>query len=183
MLGGQYRKDSKMVAYEAAAYAKGLKRGGDGKDVWVFDIDETALSNLPYYAEHGFGAVPYNSTQFNAWVDQGKAPPLPENLKLYKKVLSLGIKVVFLTGRLEQRREITTVNLKNVGYHTWEKLILKDPSDSDPAVVYKSGQRKKLEEEGGYRIIGNIGDQWSDILGTNMGKRTFKVPDPMYYIG
>ena len=50
------------------------------------------------------------------------------------------------------------------------------------AVVYKSAQRKKLEEEG-YRIIGNVGDQWSDLLGTNSGIRTFKLPDPMYYIG
>jgi hypothetical protein len=38
-----------------------------------------------------------------------------------------------------------------------------------------------LEEEG-YRIIGNIGDQWSDILGTSTGSRTFKLPDPLYYI-
>jgi hypothetical protein len=49
------------------------------------------------------------------------------------------------------------------------------------AVTYKSSERKKLEEEG-YRIIGNIGDQWSDILGTNIGNRTFKLPDPLYYI-
>ena len=49
------------------------------------------------------------------------------------------------------------------------------------SVVFKSGERKKLEENG-YRIIGNIGDQWSDLLGTNTGNRTFKLPDPMYYI-
>lgn len=49
------------------------------------------------------------------------------------------------------------------------------------AVVYKSAQRKKLEDAG-YRIVGNIGDQWSDLLGTNVGKRTFKLPDPLYYI-
>jgi len=49
------------------------------------------------------------------------------------------------------------------------------------AVQYKSSERKKLEEEG-YRIVGNIGDQWSDILGTNIGERTFKLPDPLYYI-
>lgn len=49
------------------------------------------------------------------------------------------------------------------------------------AVEYKSAQRKKIEASG-YRIVGNIGDQWSDILGTNTGKRTFKLPDPLYYI-
>ena len=49
------------------------------------------------------------------------------------------------------------------------------------AVVYKSAEREKLEKSG-YRIIGNVGDQWSDILGTSTGNRTFKLPDPMYYL-
>lgn len=57
MLGHQYRMDSAVVAHEAIAYAKGLKASQDGKDVWVFDIDETALSSLPYYATQGFGYV------------------------------------------------------------------------------------------------------------------------------
>jgi predicted secreted acid phosphatase len=39
------------------AYAEGLKLASNGKEVWVFDIDETSLSNLPYYAKHGFGYV------------------------------------------------------------------------------------------------------------------------------
>lgn len=57
MLGHQYRKDCNAVGYSALQYAKSLKLTGDGKDIWVFDIDETALSNLPYYArpENGFG--------------------------------------------------------------------------------------------------------------------------------
>lgn len=59
MLGGHYRRDSRAVVDEAVAYAEGLKLGGNGKEVWVFDIDETSLSNLPYYAKHGFGYVTY----------------------------------------------------------------------------------------------------------------------------
>lgn len=183
ILGYQYREDSKAVAREAYLYAKSLSLKGDGKDIWVFDIDETTLSNLQYYADHGFGVEPFNNDLFNAWVDRGIAPALPESLKLYKKLLSLGIKIVFLTGRIEGRRNITIKNLNDAGYHTWEKLILKDESvyKGKTALTYKSAERKKLEEKG-YRIIGNTGDQWSDILGTNTGNRTFKLPDPMYYI-
>ncbi|KAG6669243.1 hypothetical protein I3843_01G221900 [Carya illinoinensis] len=182
MLGHQYRKDSKVVANEALLYAQSLNLTGDGKDVWIFDIDETTLSNLPYYAEHGFGAEPYNSTLFNAWVLKGTQPALPESLNLYKKLLSLGIKVIFITGRGESQRNVTTTNLKNVGYHTWEKLILKGSAYSGTtAVVYKSSERRNLVKKG-YRIVGNIGDQWSDLLGHHVGNRTFKLPDPMYYI-
>ena len=49
------RQDSLVVVDEAIAYAEGLELGGGGREVWVFDIDETSLSNLPYYATHGFG--------------------------------------------------------------------------------------------------------------------------------
>lgn len=34
----------------------------------------------------------------------------------------------------------------------------------------------------GYRILGNSGDQWSDILGFSMSNRSFKLPNPMYHI-
>ena len=51
MLGKQYREDCQLVADTACAYAKNLTLGDDGLDIWVFDIDETTLSNLPYYAQ------------------------------------------------------------------------------------------------------------------------------------
>ncbi|KAI3786138.1 hypothetical protein L1987_45269 [Smallanthus sonchifolius] len=58
----------------------------------------------------------------------------------------------------------------------------KGDDDHGNALEYKSSERKVLVD-GGYRIRGNMGDQWSDLLGSNPGDRTFKVPDPMYYIG
>ncbi|CAL9771771.1 unnamed protein product [Musa acuminata subsp. burmannicoides] len=181
MLGDRYRQDSAVVTAAAAAYVEGLQLPGDGMDVWIFDIDETVLSNLPYYAHHGFGVEPYNATSFNAWVDKGIAPALPESLKLYHKLLPLGIKIVFLTGRSEERRNVTITNLKRAGYRTWEKLLLKGEGVNGTAMAFKTGEREKLEEQG-YRIVGNIGDQWSDILGKPEGARTFKLPDPLYYI-
>lgn len=55
MTGVEYLMDLQRVSEEARVYASTVKLGGDGKDVWIFDIDETLLSNLPYYAEHGYG--------------------------------------------------------------------------------------------------------------------------------
>ncbi|EXB74597.1 Acid phosphatase 1 [Morus notabilis] len=138
MLGQQYRQDSKAVVKEAYRYAKSLILADDGKDVWIFDIDETTLSNLPFYARYGFGVKPHDAELFNEWVLTESAPALPESLKL-------------------------------------------DSNYSITAVEYKSAERKKLEDAG-YKIVGNIGDQWSDLLGTNTGCRTFKLPDPMYYV-
>ncbi|XP_034587891.1 uncharacterized protein [Setaria viridis] len=182
MLGGHYRRDSRVVVNEAVAYAEGLKLGGKGKEVWVFDIDETSLSNLPYYATHGFGTKPYNATSFNAYVLEGSAPVLPETQRLYNKLIALGIKPVFLTGRTEDQRAITVANLRRQGYSGWMKLLLKPVGFKASAIGFKSGERQKLQDAG-YVIVGNIGDQWSDILGAPEGARTFKLPDPIYYIG
>ena len=55
MTGDGYRSDSEVAASYALGFAKTVKIAGDGKDAWVFDVDETLLSNLPYYAVHGFG--------------------------------------------------------------------------------------------------------------------------------
>ncbi|XP_051204439.1 stem 28 kDa glycoprotein [Lolium perenne] len=182
MLGSHYRRDSKVVVDEALAYAETLKLAGKGKEVWVFDIDETTLSNLPYYAKHGFGTKPFNATSFNAYVLEGSALALPETKRLYKKLLSIGVKPVLLTGRTEDQRAITIANLLHQGFSGWMNLLLKQPGFKGSAIAYKSGERQKLQDAG-YVIVGNIGDQWSDILGAPEGTRTFKLPDPMYYIG
>lgn len=55
MTGKGYAVDLEMVSKEAEEFARSVPLGGDGKDAWIFDIDETLLSNLPYYAAHGYG--------------------------------------------------------------------------------------------------------------------------------
>ena len=72
-----------------------------------------------------FRVVAYNDTQFNERIAEGTTPAIPASLKLYKKIVSLGFKIVFLSGTRETFREIRISNLKNVGYYIWEKLILK----------------------------------------------------------
>jgi hypothetical protein len=55
MTGDRYRYDSELVAENSLKFAKTVEISGNGSDAWVFDIDETLLSNLPYYELNGFG--------------------------------------------------------------------------------------------------------------------------------
>ncbi|CAH9066504.1 unnamed protein product [Cuscuta epithymum] len=183
MLGRQYHADCTAVAAAAIRYVAGVHLVKDGKDIWVFDIDETALSNLPYYAraDVGFGVKAYNETEFEAWIKEARAPAMPETLRLYHRVVSMGIKVVFISATKEEFRADRTLNLHIAGFRTWEMLILRGANDTGSVLEYKSQKRSELVNQG-YRIVGNIGDQWSDLLGDNAGFRTFKMPDPMYYI-
>lgn len=111
----------------------------------------------------------------------GSAPALQGTLRLYQRLLQLGIKPVFLTDRTEDQIAITTHNLLSQGYSSWEKLLLQPIGLQTSTQVFKTSERKKLVDAG-YVIIGNIGDQWSDILGSPEGCRTFKYPNPMYYV-
>ncbi|GMY18679.1 H/ACA ribonucleoprotein complex non-core subunit NAF1 [Fagus crenata] len=59
--GDRYRCDSELVAENSLKFAKTVEISGNGSDAWVFDIDETLLSNLPYYELNGFGAGTHGS--------------------------------------------------------------------------------------------------------------------------
>ncbi|KAL2928974.1 Acid phosphatase 1 [Bienertia sinuspersici] len=162
-------------------FAKTVNLSGDGKDVWIFDVDDTLLSFLPYCKIHGFGIQVLKSKGFRNWGMQGKVPALQASLSLYNQLRQLGFTIILLTGRPEYLRNMTNTNLHYAGYTNWERLILREPFDEGiSALEYKSGRRKQLEDEG-YRIHGCSGDQWSDLLGYPMARRTFKLPNPMYY--
>ncbi|KAG0625874.1 hypothetical protein M758_2G085800 [Ceratodon purpureus] len=182
MEGSQFQADASGVSTAAEAYLTSITPTGDGKDIVVFDIDETALSNLPYYRQHKYGGEAFNSTPFDLWVEEGTAPAVPATLELFNTLIAAKFGVVFLTGRSESQREITVTNLYRAGYTNWTELILKSPEESGTtAVVYKSKKRTELAEKG-YHIYSSVGDQWSDITGPYVGNRTFKVPNPMYFI-
>ncbi|KAM1178587.1 hypothetical protein ACFX13_018200 [Malus domestica] len=182
MTGARYPSDSAAVANFSLSFAKGVTIGGDGKDAWVFDIDETLLSNLPYYQAHGFGSETFDEASFDEWVELAEAPALPASLNLYSQLERLGFKIFLLTGRSEYQRNATAKNLLFAGYNNWERLLLRGPSDQGTlATVFKSQKRSDLINEG-YRIHGSSGDQWSDLVGFAIAQRSFKLPNPMYYI-
>ncbi|KAJ3672556.1 hypothetical protein LUZ60_007277 [Juncus effusus] len=180
--GKAYRFDLEMVAREALIHAKTVEVRGDGLDAWVFDVDETLLSNLPYYNDHGFGLELFNAHEFDTWVEKAIAPAIESSLVLYEEVKILGFKVFLLTGRSENHMDVTVQNLQKVGFSHWDKLILRGANDrGKTATIYKSEKRREIEADG-FRIHGNSGDQWSDLLGFNMSIRSFKLPNPMYFI-
>ncbi|CAI9091983.1 OLC1v1027107C1 [Oldenlandia corymbosa var. corymbosa] len=182
MTGRGYRYDLERVSKEARVFANSVKLGDDGRDIWIFDVDETLLSNLPYYALRGYGLEVFNPAEFDKWVEEGSAPAISSSLELYGEVLKLGFKVFFLSGRGERHRNVTVDNLIKVGFKYWDKLILRSSEDGEKhATEYKSEKRDEMVKEG-YRIVANSGDQWSDLLGSSVAIRSFKLPNPMYYV-
>ena len=53
------------------------------------------------------------------------APAIEPSLKLYEEILSLGFRVILLTGRSEAHRGVTIDNLINAGFRNWHELVLR----------------------------------------------------------
>jgi len=91
MASGQYYRDVGAVAEAAAAYAAQVAppAGGDGRDAWVVDVDDTCLSNQPYYQVKQFGYV--------RSIDRGRALHLHASIYETKRKQAKVIAVVWLT--------------------------------------------------------------------------------------
>jgi predicted secreted acid phosphatase len=142
----------------------------------VLDIDETSLSN--------YSAI--NADNFTFGVNsQGEAVnkigvAIAPTLELFNLAKKNGVAVFFITGRGEAVRQPTTENLQAQGYSGWDGLTLKPAGTTLTTVAYKSGARAAIEQQG-YRIIANVGDQYSDLAGGHEDK-AFKLPNPFYFL-
>ncbi|XP_022146789.1 acid phosphatase 1-like [Momordica charantia] len=179
----QYRVDSERTIEECVVYlTKACALKGDGTDAWVFDIDDTLISTVPYYKKNQYGGKKLNLTDLEAWMSKANAPVLAHTLRLFNLLKARGVDIILISARRENIRSATIENLVQVGYHGWTNLILRSAEDEKKGVAkYKADARRRLVNEG-YYIWGNVGDQYSSIVGSPNGRRTFKLPNPMYYV-
>ncbi len=156
------------------------KHHGNGhnhkKAAIVFDVDETLLSN--YTAIDADDFTFGTNSQNEATNEIGTA--IVPSRDLFNLAKSKGITIFLITGRRENSRAHTTSNLTREGFTGYKQLILKPDTSTDSTVVYKSGARAGIEDQG-YRIIANVGDQYSDLAGGHSGV-AFKLPNPFYFL-
>ncbi len=167
-----------------------------GQDpVVVLDADDTTL--WTYDMEDGAMKFVFNPTvQNDQWVQPQKFPATPGMVALTKAVDRAGCTLVGLTGRNDDQRTATLGNLAKVGYtgFTPQNYYTKwtgTGSSQQPAYItcatakcttieYKSQTRRHVAAQG-HRIVANLGDQFSDLIG-GYGERQIKLPNPTYYL-
>ena len=178
---GCYAKELDHQAQAAIDFLdrRAAHKGAQEKLALVLDIDETALSNYKEMAAEDYGYIPKD---FDAWEDSAQATAIPGTLRLYQEAQRLGVTVFFITGRGEAHRAATEQNLKSQGYTNFAGLTLRSPAQSKESTIeYKSNARKAIVDAG-YRIILNVGDQFSDMKGLPAAEFSVKLPNPFYYI-
>ncbi len=184
--GGRYEEDVAKVVAEARAWLEERTKTAV-KPAIVLDIDETSLSNWPAYRINGWARIvngPCDLQQgpcgLRAWQALAESKAIAPTLALARRARELGVAVFFITGRPENLREATERNLKDQGYE-WTGVILQpEGAQFASAVDFKAPERRKLTEQG-YTIVLSLGDQQSDLIG-GYAERTFKLPNPVYYL-
>jgi hypothetical protein len=178
---GCYFQDIDIQADRAIAFLRRRAAHRNPKEelAMVLDIDETSLSN---YQELLGADFTFNRPVFDAWVDSGQSPVIPGTLRLYKEAQRLGVSVFFITGRPERQLAITEENLRAQGFQDWQQLTLRPPSAAkQPVGAFKADVRAQIVAQG-YKIVLNVGDQWSDLKGNPEAEFSVKYPDPFYYL-
>ncbi|MDN3021128.1 HAD family acid phosphatase [Streptomyces sp. S.PB5] len=194
----QYAKD--LAKLDAAAKkqidkaARKAQKTGS-KPAVVFDIDDTLLLSLDYEKKTNYT---YNSTTWAEYVNKADRPGVFGSAELVQYAEARGVEVFYNSGLAEAQRTAAVENLKKIGAdvnldagHVFLKDKANPPSYLSACaapgawtcttVQYKSGTRKHIEQDLGYDIIANFGDQYTDLQG-GYADKTYKLPNPTYYV-
>ncbi len=146
--------------------------------VVIFDVDETALNNYGLAKQMDCGYV-YDLNK--KWNEELKAPAIRQTQDLYFYLLNREFKIIFLTARNSNEYDVTYKNLIQTGYTVFDTLITQREDEQNlKTQQFKSTKRAELAAQG-YEIVGNIGDQWTDLNGPYSGIQ-IKIPNYLYEI-
>ncbi len=164
----------------------------------VLDADDTTLWG--YDMEDGAMHFHFDpKIQNDDWVQPEKFPAVPGMVHLVNRAHAAGCTIIGLTGRNDDQKTATVDNLAKVGYHGFSEnnFYTKWTGEGDSqqpgyihcakakctTIEFKSQTRKHIESRagGGYSIVANFGDQYSDLKGGH-ARHMIKLPNPMYYL-
>jgi predicted secreted acid phosphatase len=211
-LGTGVAADDSNYAREAGSVAAAGKRwlaathNTRGTRAIVLDVDDTTLLTWNYEVASNWA---YNPTTNAAYVNGQQFPAVFGMVDLVRGAEREGYAVFFLTGRGAAQEAATLGNLTADGvgvdagypkpttltdgedglftkpaladYPAYLKTACAaDPNGACTTIHYKSATRAHIESLG-YHIVANFGDQYSDLKGGH-ADRTFKLPNPNYYL-
>jgi predicted secreted acid phosphatase len=160
----------------------------------VFDADDTTL--WTYDMEDGAMHFNFTPAVQDPWVFEGKFPATPGMVDFVAAVQAKGYAIFGITGRRAVQEDATVANLVKVGYTAFDNdnfyTKWNEPQATNKpsyvtcvtvctTVEYKAGTRKHIEQDLGYDIVLNVGDQWSDLQG-GYADQALKLPNPTYYL-
>jgi hypothetical protein len=184
---------SEMHSIESSTLASLPAVDPSARKAVVFDADDTTL--WTYDLEDGVMHFNFDPTVQATWVFGQLFPATPGMVDFVDAVEAKGYAIFGITGRRFAQEDATVGNLEKVGYTEfnadnfytkWDGADTNKPSyvtcvAACTTVEYKANTRKHIEQDLGYDVTLNIGDQWSDLQG-GYADQALKLPNPTYYL-
>ena len=171
-------KASTMQAYRQArekldqalaevSWTAALEQSGDYASLpaaVIMDVDETTLDNSPNEARLIRDQALFTYDTWDAWVEEGRAEPVPGALEFATYAAGRGVTVFYVTNRQDHLLEATRRNLQKWGFPLVEnrETIITRGSTSD-----KGPRRAIIAKD--YRILLLIGDDARDFSSAFVG--------------
>lgn len=152
----------------------------------VVDLDETVLDNSHYQVERWKAGLSFTQDSWSDWVNRKEAGLIPGAKAFLSTVRKKGVRVVFLSNRMNDNLKPTRENLQALGALDPRDLFLLRLDKDDLKEVRRkevtdgTGRMKKV---GPLHVIGYVGDQMGDFPSDRkqeFGKTNFLLPNPMY---
>ena len=152
----------------------------------VVDLDETVLDNSLYQVERWKAGLSFTQDSWSDWVKREEAGLIPGARAFLSAVRKKGVRVVFLSNRMNDNLKPTRENLRLLGVLDPMDLFLLRRDKHDLKEVRRkevtdgTGRMKKV---GPLNVIGYLGDQMGDFpsdVSKEFGKINFLLPNPMY---
>ena len=205
-----YAKEAASVAAKGASWLHARDNVPSRAVVLDVDDTTLTTFNYELYSNWAFNfgpvAPPVANQLTNAdFVNQQLFPAVPGMVDMVNQAAAEQYAVFLLTGRPTSQAAATLGNLTSdnvgvdAGYPAPTELFTKPPktdyATQAPWLLpcindttsgcntddYKTLTRKHIEQDLGYDIVANFGDQFSDLNG-GFADKTFKMPNPNYFL-
>ena len=157
-------KDALLKGLEDSSWTAALEQVDNFEDkspAIILDVDETVLDNSNFQARTILSGLSYPNG-WAKWVNESNAGAVEGVYDFLHFADKKGVKIYYLTNRLESFREATKKNILKLGLPFEEDAVLLMRSEEN--LRDKTDRRKKIANEN--RIVLIIGDQLTDFIST-----------------
>lgn len=162
----------------------------------VFDIDETVLDNSPFQARLARDRTDYVHSEWQRWVAEGQADPLPGAARFVTYLRARGVTPIFVSNRSAKFKKQTYDNLKrSLNYPDLREDQVMLQGEQPDWTSDKTSRRILVARK--YRIVFLFGDVYEDFIELghlspaarrkkageyreHWGKRWFLLSNPCY---
>lgn len=132
----------------------------------ILDIDETVLDNSAYQARLVVDGLEFADATWDAWVDEGRAIPVPGAAALTRAAAEKGITVFYISNRRAESTPATLANLRRQGLPVQHDGVFLGLG-TEVAGCEQAGSGKTCRRQlvgRGHRVLMQFGDQLGDFV-------------------